>query len=208
MYKEIFEKIAKNFSLINGILTEEKYNKYLGKKVSMVEIYEQIQKSYHASAITSDFENLYSSFYMLNRFVTADFKKEYFQIIKNASSGKTFTHDDVADRLKAYKNTRGKCCYQLSFISKLLHTIDDSFPIYDKNIRKVLHLSTVKGSVYEDKVANGKQILKKIGNIYDGFSVDSDIHSIIDSFDCLSEISFAKRCDFLLWAYYYIIYII
>lgn len=205
MYKEIFEKIAKNFSLINGILTEEKYNKYLGEKVSMVEIYEQIQKSYHAPAITSDFENLYSSFYnMLNMYVTPDFKKEYFQIIKDASAGKTFAHDDVADRLKAYKNTRGKCCYQLSFISKLLHTIDDSVPIYDKNIREVLHLSTVKGSVYEDKVDNGKKILEKIGNIYDGFSVDSDIHSIIDSFDCLRGISFVKQCDFLLWAYYYI----
>lgn len=203
MYKCIFDEINKNFCKINSILTAEKNNKYLRKKLNMVDIYREIQSRYRGCKIDPTFEGLYSSFYMMNRFVTDSFKKAYFQILKDASKGEKFTHDAVAERLEGYKNTRGEDRYQLSFISKLLHTIDDSVPIYDRNIRKVLHLSAIKGSTYSDKVENGKIILGKISSIYDEFSKDSFIIGVISGFTSLAGIGDVKKCDFLLWAYYY-----
>ena len=106
---------------------------------------------------------------------------------------------EIATRLEPYSN--GK--FQLSFISKLLHTVDNTFPIYDKNVQKALGLPENTGSSYSGKATNGEKILEQLQKQYADLKKDVDFGKLVKRVKCFSgaTVSFEKKCDFIFWVF-------
>ena len=134
--------------------------------------------------------------------VTQAFIDEYFEILKDSKTWKSGwnwrkKYYDIAKRLEPYS----KGNFQLSFISKLLHTVDNTFPIYDKNVRGVLDISNNTGSSYSDKATNGEKILEQLKKQYAALAKNVDFGELVKQVNCFSgsTISFVKKCDFIFW---------
>ena len=175
------------------------------QSMNFFEIYCEIRKDYDSVSFIADphFKKLYQNFYKMTKLqVSSGFISEYFEILEDSKiwvSGwdwRTKYHE-IAKRLEPY--SEGK--FQLSFISKLLHTVDNTFPIYDKNVREILDISNNTGSSYSDKAKNGEEILEQLKKQYAALKKNKNFGKLVKQVNCFSgsTISFEKKCDFIFW---------
>ena len=102
----------------------------------------------------------------------------------------------------------------------MLHTVDNSLPIYDNNIAFVLGLpeQNNKGSL-ETKLQNRKYIYQELNDRFKALLVDSDVQSILSEYrqeinkqlgvsgikSGGASLSNTKLLDSLLWALYFVL---
>lgn len=187
-------------------------SKFKSHSMNFFEIYCKIKDDYDSGRfITVDpvtknrkidqlFKQLYQNFYKLR--APRSFINECFEILEDSKiwgSGWAWRtkYHEIAKRLEPY--SEGK--FQLSFISKLLHTVDNTFPIYDKNVRGILDISNNTGSSYSDKATNGEKILEQLKKQYAALKKNEDFGKLVKQVNCFSgsTISFEKKCDFIFW---------
>ncbi len=81
------------------------------------------------------FQFVYTSFYgMKVAGLTERFIEVYFSLMNKYYQEGNINIDDIVKLLYQEKNRKGQESLQFSFSSKLLHTLDNSFPIYDSEI--------------------------------------------------------------------------
>ena len=187
-------------------------SKFKSHSMNFFEIYCKIKDDYDSGRfITVDpvtknrkvdhlFKKLYQNFYKLR--APRPFIDECFEILEDSKtwgSGWAWRtkYHEIAKRLEPY--SEGK--FQLSFISKLLHTVDNTFPIYDKNVREILDIPNNTGSSYSDKATNGEKILEQLKKQYAALAKNVYFGKLVDKVSCFSGsiISFEKKCDFIFW---------
>ena len=91
--------------------------------------------------------------------------------------------------------------HQLSFISKLLHTTDDSLPIFDSQVGRAFNVRRYSGMI-EDRIAGDENLLDYMSETYHQMETQGLIADAIQAFDDKfpgNGISFIKKVDFLLW---------
>jgi hypothetical protein len=107
-----------------------------------LKMYDFIKKEFLAGDITSNdsFQSKYSSFYRLNGAgLTKEFKSNYFKLLQEKRNIKVFSKEEIKDillDLYKFKSAKGYHCIHFSFTTKLIHTIENNFPIYDSKIKK------------------------------------------------------------------------
>lgn len=196
---------------VDAELTKKQKVRNSPRILSFLEKYLYIKEHYadgtfitSGGSIDPEFRAIYLDFYtiVVGIHVTQAFIDEYFEILKDSKTWKSGwnwrkKYYDIAKRLEPYS----KGNFQLSFISKLLHTVDNTFPIYDKNVRKVLGLPCNTGSTYSGKEANGETILEQLKEKYADLQIDRDFNILVNKVTCWSgvKISFVKKCDFIFW---------
>ncbi len=162
-----------------------------------------------------NFKSTFCSFYILNGPTGLNNlqKNRFFQLLVNKE-------DDMGKLLNdlyLIPGYGGSNRLHLSFCSKLIHTLDYTSPIYDKNVASILELSspTQTGGVGE-KITNRVLIYKELQEKSDGLLKDSRIKKYIISIrkDLQDKakrehfnwqntlISDEKLLDSLLWALY------
>ena len=132
--------------------------------------------------------------------LTLEFFEEYFKIL----SSKEMDLKKILNKLYEILRRNKTKAVHFSFASKLLHTIDNSLPIYDLLVGKAFDLK-VEG---QDKVAKINSCIEVYGKLklyYRELLGDDRIKKIIldfrKEFDCnVKKISNAKILDFLIWA--------
>lgn len=176
-----------NLALKRGVKNEKIYK--------MMTDYLRIQDDYAKGSGTInsvEFQKFYCYYYKL-RFVSPGFKTEYFEIMDEINSGTKYYFEDIAARLDPID---GK--HQFSFITKLMHTTDDRLPIYDSLVAKNLAIKHPK--TVSDRLA----ILQDMIKLYADLAADPAFLAMIKEFDDVfplcTRMSFAKKCDFILWA--------
>ena len=101
--------------------------------------------------------------------------------------------------LDSFYSDSGK--YQYSYISKLVHTINPDFPIYDSNV--IVALGLKESSDTEQKRKEfWNYIYKKINNIYQVIIEEELLKDVTEDFSIKREItnmSNIKILDFLFW---------
>lgn len=149
------------FKLVNVI---SKYKEVIIANIADVslQLYEFINKEFQAGDVTSNrlFQSKYCSFYRLNGAgLTKEFKSYYFKLLQEKRNIKVFSREAIKNILLEFykfKSAKGHNCIYFSFTTKLIHTIDNEFPIYDSNIKKVFgfkgpypyHSSSEKINIY------------------------------------------------------------
>ena len=92
---------------------------------------------------------------------------------------------------------------EASFISKMLHVIDNNLPIYDKNVLHILEIERPKiWWIAKRKIEKASEIYNQLIQWYKDFEPSSDGQKWISFFNekyPKTNISSTKKIDFILW---------
>ena len=148
------------------------------------------------------FKFIFRSYYRLDSAGLSDaFKDKYFQLLEaKVSDLKT-----ILAVLYNINTLRGYNTVQFSFASKLLHTIDNSNPIFDSNISLIIG-DKPDGTRKDEKISSCTEFYKKLKTLYKELMKRSEIQSYISEFKetykkyAFIDISDTKILDFMLWS--------
>jgi hypothetical protein len=105
------------------------------------------------------FQFVFRSYYRIdNAGLTSDWKVRYFEfLIQRERSLKT-----ILEGLYPIPTKKNVKSLQLSFATKLLHTLDTSQPIYDSNVAELLGLPVKKGKNFAANIATCIAVYEKL----------------------------------------------
>ena len=150
--------------------------------IESINIYEYLCKEYCKSDISKNsiFQFVFRSYYGLdNAGLSYEFKETYFELLEES---KTIQVDfkNIAERLHKIKNIKQKDSLQISFTSKLVHTVQNDFPIYDSKVANLLGFSYIPATIEVSKRIDG--YLNQIESLKELYNIIANEKMIIEKF--------------------------
>lgn len=145
------------------------------------------------------FQKIYREFYQLRRFYSDEFAKGYFEIMQTLKGVPNVTFQQILEKV----NSIEKNSNETSFSSKLLHTLDPSYPIWDSIVTDK-HLFNLKApsSKAENFESQTNEIYQTFKSAFYAYMNSDEGQLLIELFDEKfpnSGISDVKKIDFILW---------
>jgi len=162
--------------------------------------YQYIMQAVQDTDVRTDaeFQKIFRDFYQMRRFYSDDFARQYFilmQQLKDAGPDMTFRM--ALERVKHIQGT-----YEMSFSSKLAHTINPLLPIWDNVVTKShFGIRAPYAGAKDKEKACCRKYAEFEDAFYDYMATDEGMQ-IIHAFDEAfpdSGISDVKKIDFVLW---------
>ena len=162
-----------------------------------IEKYKYIMQRVKVADVSSDlkFQETYRDFYQLRRFYTDEFVGRYFKLMEQNKDATDFSFKRAFEHVKHIQ-----CTYEISFSSKLAHTLNSALPIWDSIVIK--HFG-IKAPGYsrdrENKIYEKYDVFRQ--KFYD-YMCSQEGKMLITMFDDAfpdSGISDVKKIDFILW---------
>ena len=179
--EEIFNKLSRDkrsFNDYNYILTEFKTGDIVNN---------------------DEFQKVYKRFYVLNAGgLGQKLIDRYFELLEQ----KETDLKNILVELSKIPRLNGKPAILLSFASKLIHTIDNSQPIYDSRVAKIFNIE-LNYSIEDvnerinDRLATYNLLKKKFSEILANQEVKKIIHGFKEGLRV--DIGEVKMLDFILW---------
>lgn len=173
-----------------------------------------IKEKFLRNEIDYEFRGIFSAFYVMNGPMGLDDmqKNEFFKLL----SLKENNLEKILKNLYEIPSYGERHRLFLSFGTKLLHTIDNDLPIYDRNIAYALELTTQVSGTFETRIKNRLDIYNELKNNFDLLLRNSKIVSYLkdmrreidkvvttDHFEWKNNfVSDTKLLDSSLWALY------
>ena len=143
------------------------------------------------------YQKEFRKFYQMLRFYNDDFAQGFFYVLEQRKYDKDLSFQSVLNQLKEIQNT-----YEMSFSSKLLHTIQPKYPIWDS----VVTQNHFRIRAPYSKCKNKEQTCIDRYNDYIkefySYMYSTEGKAIISIFDQQypeSDIDNVKKVDFILW---------
>jgi len=154
-----------------------------------------IKESFSKNITNDNFKNVFCAFYVLNGPMGLNNvqKSEFFKLL----SQKENNLEKILKRLYEIPSYGQKQKLYLSFATKLLHTIDNNLPIYDRNIAHVLNLKKQTTGTLETKMKNRVDIYNELKKNFDLLLKNPEIIKYLK--DIRSEIYNATKIDHFKW---------
>jgi hypothetical protein len=201
--KEDLESEVKN---ICKFIVDKEQQIITNLDLESVFVYQFLQSEFKKGNITTNyvFQFLFRSFYRLDSAgLTKEFKAEFFKILEDLRVAKEPNFRAVDDRLAKIKDRQGRTPIQFSFITKMLNTIDDNFPIYDSEVSSMFEFKRPGYSKLRDerlveydyqhsKLYSSYQLILK------NHLLDSSLKLFMAKFPNV-KISQTKMLDFIFW---------
>jgi hypothetical protein len=105
-----------------------------------VDVFSYLAASFMAGSVVSNtvFQFVFRSFYRLDSAgLSPDFKSRYFELLEGARGLPVIDLRQVVTELYAFPNRKGQRSLQFSFATKLAHTANADYPIYDGEVGRV-----------------------------------------------------------------------
>jgi len=173
-----------------------------------------IQEKFSKNILDDNFKNVFCSFYVINGPMGLNDvqKKEFFELLSLRENGL----EKILKNLYEIPSYGKRNKLFLSFGTKLLHTIDNVLPIYDRNIAYVLKLTNQSSGTFEEKINNRMDIYKELKSDFSSLLKNTVIMDYLkktreeiknmsgkDDFDWKDNlVSDTKLLDSSLWALY------
>ena len=174
---------------------------------SSIAVYDFLAKEYSKGEIKYNliFQFVFSSFYGLNNAgLIPEFKEVYFKLLDKNRDSSDLDFNPILNQLLEIENRKGQKSLQFSFTTKLFHTIDPNYPIYDAEIASLFDFR----QPYHQKDINKKikaylDQYSQIKYTYDVLVSEKLIDSAIDLFQSRFSnynIPLIKIIDFIFWS--------
>lgn len=166
--------------------------------VSMLEKYcwlEENLNKYDLSTNT-EYQRRFAHYYRM-RFVSKEYRRAFFNLFEQIKNDQSASFEEIARELYLVDEK-----HEFSFITKMLHTIDTSRPIFDSQVNAALKLRTYQPD-FEKRLKKDKEILDIISDQYRVLMASPEVIELqeeIDSKISPKAISSEKKLDFILWA--------
>ena len=166
--------------------------------VPMLKKYIWLEENLHTCNVSSDpqYQSTFSGFYRM-RFVTEEYRKGFFALFESIKENPNPSFEEVSRLLYAIDKR-----HEFSFISKMLHTINPSKPIFDSQVNAALKVRTFQPD-FENKLKEDQKVLDRISEQYKVLMDLSAVKCILNEIDKRThpgQISVEKKIDFVLWA--------
>ncbi len=173
-----------------------------------------IKEKFSKNILDDNFKNVFCAFYVINGPMGLNNvqKNEFFKLLLLKENGL----ERILKTLYEIPSYGQKQKLYLSFATKLLHTIDNDLPIYDRNIAHVLKLTSQSTGTLEAKIKNRIDIYSELKHNFGLLLKNPEIVSLLksirneifkatttDNFEWKdSLVSDTKLLDSSLWALY------
>jgi len=190
--------------LINELIDNKgKIFSKLKSRRNDVERYFYIKKEFQKGDILNnlEFQRVYKKFYVMYMGgLTQKFFEEYFKIL----SSRETDLKKILNKLYEIPRKNKTKAVHFSFVTKLLHTINNSLPIYDSLVGRAFGLK-IEGQDKDARINSCLEVYEKLNLYYKELLSNDKIKKIISDFrkkfDCDNKkISDTKILDFLIWA--------
>ena len=145
-----------------------------------------------------EYKRKFGGYYRM-RFVSQQYRDAFFSIFEQIKYQRNISFEEVATELYLVDNK-----HEFSFISKMLHTINPTRPIFDSQVNKALDLKrTAYFPSLEKRIEWDGEILNKIALTYGELLRDKDIRALLTDVDKVVPgqiMTPEKKLDFILWA--------
>jgi hypothetical protein len=174
-----------------------------------IDVYCFLTEQFRSKPVTSNyvFQFVFRSYYRLdNAGLTESFRREYFSQMELARTTGEVDIPELIRRLEAFPTRKGKSSQQVSFSTKLAHTINPKYPIYDAEVKNVFSL---KGPDYkkrpQQRAADFMASYRNLTSIYDDILKQNllakPLKSFRDEYHCDADIvPDTKALDFIFWS--------
>lgn len=179
--EEIFNKLSedkRSFDYYNYILTEFKTGNIVNN---------------------NEFKKIYTKFYVLiGAGLTPEFLDRYFELLEKRETNLK----KILSELSKIPRRKGDYAVELSFASKLIHTINNDQPIYDSRVAKIFNIKFNYGIKDINERINDRltayNLLKKEFN---EVLADQEVKEIVKRFKGRLKVNIGdvKMLDFMLW---------
>jgi hypothetical protein len=175
--------------------------------VESVELYSVLKSEFENSDVTKNlkFQTAFRCFYGLDNVgFNEDFKVKYFKLIEHYRNLTALDIEKVFIDLDRIKNFEGNDSVILSFASKLICTVDDSVPIYDKEVCDVFSFSEpidVDFGMVIDILFNQFEIIQiHFNEIIERNMLPVSLKLFDEKFSG-NNLSLIKKLDFIFWSF-------
>ena len=167
--------------------------------MNTLSVYHWLQDNLHTRnvAIDQEYRKRYGHYYGM-RFVSNEYRERYFQMMEGLKNIPGVSFREISQQLYLVDQK-----HEFSFISKLLHTIDPSCPIYDSRVARVLGITRYPKNDFQKVLKRDEGILDKLRNVYHQLETDSRLTELLIQIDQRTPdkpMSIEKKLDFILWA--------
>jgi hypothetical protein len=168
-----------------------------------VVVYIFLKKEFDKSNIANNlfFQFVFRSFYRLdNAGLSDNLKKHFFKLFAE----KQTKLDIILSELYEIPTLKKCNSIQFSFATKLLHTIDNDKPIFDKYVTSILN-KKVKGKNKNEKIQSCIEIYDSLVTLHDELKKNDKIRNVILKFRSKfkvsnEEMSDTKVLDSIMWS--------
>ncbi len=132
-----------------------------------VSTYDWLKKNLHLCDVSVDlnYQKKYRSYWVM-RYISPDskFNDSYFKYLEEHKNDTEIDFLNVCQSLSnlTVDANHSKESFQFSFITKLIHMIDSSFPIFDSMVRDFYRLPTISGNDIADKIIKSDEIINTL----------------------------------------------
>ena len=166
--------------------------------VSMLEKYCWLEENLYKCDLSTDteYQRRFVHYYRM-RFVSKEYRRVFFNLFEQIKNNQSTSFEKIARELYLIDEK-----HEFSFITKMLHTIDTTRPIYDSQVNAALKLRTYQLD-FEKRLKKDKEILDRISDQYRVLMSSPEVIELeteIDSKISPKTISSEKKLDFILWA--------
>ena len=148
-------------------------------------------------AVDTEYRKKFSGYYRM-RFVSQEYRDQFFELFEEIKSESSPSFRVVSQKLF---QVDGK--HEFSFITKMLHTIEPSRPIYDSQVDIALGIHRYYQPNFEEKLRQDEHILAQISAAYRELASSPGMIELLAEFDKIipgHTMSAEKKIDFILWA--------
>ena len=148
-------------------------------------------------AVDTEYRKKFSGYYRM-RFVSQEYCDQFFELFEEIKSESSPSFRVVSQKLF---QVDGK--HEFSFITKMLHTIEPSRPIYDSQVDIALEIHRYYQPNFEEKLRQDEHILAQISAAYRELASSPGMIELLAEFDKIipgHTMSAEKKIDFILWA--------
>lgn len=171
-----------------------------------IDVYQYLSSQLNKTNVNTDYfyQFVYRSFFRLeNAGLTDDFKLKYFELLESYKKRKDFNYLEILSQLYEIPNKQKNNTFQFSFVTKMCNIIDNTRPIFDSNVIKVLNLKKTykkgfneKYSFYTDQYSEIEILYKKI---FDENLLQKSLLKFDKTFP-QNRLTVNKKIDFILWS--------
>lgn len=162
-----------------------------------------IQEKYESQNFDEDFRKAYKWFYKLDAAGLGNtIKDKNFDLIKD----KVCDLNKILSEIYDIPTIKGYNSIQLSFATKIMHTINNDLPIYDANVGKLLSLKKVLPSKYnkEERIKSANEIFQDLERKFNHLLNSNAGEKAIKEFyklpiENIDKIPKIKALDFCFW---------
>jgi hypothetical protein len=196
--QRVVEYISNNLNAIIANIAHESVDVYQYLKTEFENI--DVSENYF-------FQFVFRSFYGLDSAgLKHDFKKKYFELLQLNKGNPSPDFRSIIKQLYEIKNIKEKESLQISFTSKLIHTLQNDYPIYDSKVASLMRFPYLPSSVnIDDRIDGYMRQIEELKGLYSSIEKNLDKKFLIE-FDThfknqlKTPISIQKKIDFILWS--------